>query len=156
MQLSEHGAQFIAHFEGFRSHLYDDPHGNCTIGYGHLVHMGPCNGSEPEQFKKGISEQQAIDLLREQAAGFAKQVDQMVTVPLDQERFDVLVDFVYNLGPGTLEQSTLLKDLNDKDYGAVPAQLERFDHAGLQVLPGLEVRRAAEAKLWETRQYPKF
>jgi GH24 family phage-related lysozyme (muramidase) len=45
-KLSKAGVRLIAGFEGFRSDLYDDAAGHCTIGYGHLVHMGNCDGSE--------------------------------------------------------------------------------------------------------------
>ena len=44
-RLSNAGAQFIGRFEGLRAHLYDDAAGHCTIGSGHLVHLGACNGS---------------------------------------------------------------------------------------------------------------
>lgn len=53
-KLSKTGARFIAGFEGFRSDLYDDAAGHCTIGYGHLVHRGRRNGSEPAEFRRGI------------------------------------------------------------------------------------------------------
>jgi GH24 family phage-related lysozyme (muramidase) len=40
-QLSERGAHFIGRFEGWRNKPYNDPTGNATIGFGHLIHMGP-------------------------------------------------------------------------------------------------------------------
>jgi lysozyme len=151
--LSEHGAQFIGRFEGFRSHLYNDAAGHCTIGYGHLVHHGNCNGSEPAEFKHGISEQEAERLLRHDAQSAADAVHQLVHVPLNQHQFDALVSFVYNLGAGAFAGSTLLKDLNAHKFSAVPGQLEQWTHAGGRVLPGLVTRRKAEARLFTTGHY---
>jgi lysozyme len=152
-QLSDAGAQFIGHFEGFRANLYNDAAGNCTIGYGHLVHSGPCNGSEPAEFKRGLSQQEAEELLRRDAQTAADAVRRFVHVPLDQAQFDALVSFVYNLGAGAFEGSTLLRDLNARDYAAVPGQLEEWTHAGGRVLPGLVARRQAEARLFTTGKY---
>jgi lysozyme len=151
--LSGHGAQFIGRFEGFRGNLYNDAAGHCTIGYGHLVHLGRCNGSEPAEFRSGIGEQQAEKLLRRDAQTAADAVRRFVHVPLDQAQFDALVSFVYNLGAGAFEGSTLLKDLNAHNFAAVPGQLEQWVHAGGQVLPGLVARRKAEARLFTTGRY---
>ena len=62
--LSVKGAAFIGHFEGFRGDLYNDPVGHCTIGFGHLVHHGPINGSEPAEFKRSITRERALELLQ--------------------------------------------------------------------------------------------
>jgi GH24 family phage-related lysozyme (muramidase) len=152
-RLSSKGAQFIGHFEGFRAHLYDDAAGHCTIGYGHLVHLGRCNGSEPAEFKRGLSQQEAEELLVHDAQQAADAVRRSVHVKLDQAQFDALVSFTYNLGAGAFEGSTLLKDLNAGHYSAVPGQLEEWTHAGGQVLPGLVTRRKAEAALFSHGTY---
>jgi lysozyme len=151
--LSGEGARFIGRFEGFRGSLYNDAAGHCTIGYGHLVHLANCNGSEPAEFKRGISEQEAEQLLRRDAQTAADAVRRFVHVPLDQAQFDALVSFVYNLGAGAFEGSTLLKDINAHNFAAVPGQLEQWVHAGGQVLPGLVTRRKAEARLFTTSRY---
>ena len=151
--LSERGAQFIGRFEGFRANLYNDAAGHCTIGYGHLVHHGACNGSEPAEFRRGISEQEAEALLRRDAQSAADAVHRLVRVPLNQQQFDALVSFVYNLGAGAFQSSTLLKDINAHNFAAVPGQLEQWTHAGGRVLPGLVTRRKAEARLFTTGHY---
>jgi lysozyme len=153
MQLSDQGVEFIARFEGFSATLYDDPAGHCTIGYGHLVHTGACNGSEPERFKRGITKKQGLRLLRKDAASAAGTVGDKVTVPLNQEQFDALVDFVFNLGAGNFSSSTLLKKLNQGQYSEVPSELDRWVFAGGKVLPGLVKRRKAEGTLFSTGDY---
>src|ERR1700674_3969990 len=47
--ISDQGTRFIAQFEGFDPKLVNDAAGHCTIGFGHLVHLGPCDGSEPAE-----------------------------------------------------------------------------------------------------------
>jgi lysozyme len=151
--LSPDGAKFIARFEGFRSHMYNDAANHCTIGYGHLVHYGPINGSEPEEFRRGLNEQQALDLLRQDAAKAVAAVRECVTVPLNQQQFDALVSFAYNEGGGALASSTLVKMLNQGQYDAIPEQLGRWNKAGNQVLQGLVTRRAAEGTLFTHGTY---
>src|SRR5918995_4220849 len=96
--LSDNGARFIARFEGFRSNLYDDAAGHCTIGYGHLVHRGRCDGSELAELRAGISEERALQLLRADAAAAADAVGRSVSVPLTEHQFDALVSFTFNVG----------------------------------------------------------
>jgi GH24 family phage-related lysozyme (muramidase) len=138
----------IARFEGFRPHLYNDAAGHCTIGFGHLVHHGPCDGTEAEHLRAGLSRQDALALLREDVAAKAGLVRDAVKVPLNQRQFDALVSFVFNVGEGNFGRSTLLRRLNAGKYDAVPAELRRWVKAGGRTLQGLVRRRAAEAALF--------
>jgi lysozyme len=151
--LSARGVEFIARFEGFRSELYDDPAGHCTIGFGHLVHRDRCNGGEPAALRAGITRQAALRLLRSDAAGAATAVRQSVTVGLAQHEFDALASFTFNLGAGRFRKSTLLERLNAGRKRDVPAQLELWTKANGKVLPGLVARRKAEARLFTTGNY---
>ncbi len=151
--VSEAGLQFIAKHEGLRLNLYNDPAGHCTIGVGHLVHLGNCNGSEPAEFRSGISEQRAYELLRSDANTAVQAVKNLVQVPLNQAQFDALTSFTFNLGAGNLQQSDLLERLNNGEYDAVPAELNRWVYGGGVVLPGLVARRQAEGKLFSTGAY---
>ncbi len=151
--LTKAGAQFIARFEGFSAKLYDDPAGHCTIGYGHLVHHGRCNGSEPAEFRRGITEERALQLLRRDAAGAAAEIRRSARVPLSRHQFDALVSFVFNVGTGAFRDSTLLRELNAGRYDAVPGQLDRWVKAGGQTLPGLVRRRKAEGVLFSEGRY---
>jgi len=152
-EVSDAGLRFIGRFEGFRSRLYDDPAGNCTIGFGHLVHLGPTNGSEPAELCAGITRSQALELLRADARAAADAVRTRVGVPLTQPQFDALVSFAYNVGPGAFAGSTLLRLLNGGAYAAVPGQLARWSKAQGRTLPGLVRRRAAEGELFARGAY---
>src|SRR5436305_504306 len=117
MHITEEGLRLIRDSEQFKSRLYNCPAGHCTVGYGHLVHRGNCCGDASElPFANGISEAEAENLLRREVAEHEMCIARLVKVPLDQSEFDALVDFEYNLGCGSLAQSTLLKKLNAGDY----------------------------------------
>jgi GH24 family phage-related lysozyme (muramidase) len=146
--LSTRGARLIAEFEGLRRKLYNDPAGHCTIGIGHLVHRGACNGREPAEFKRGITTQRAYQLLKRDAKRMEAAVNGL-GVPLNQNQFDALVSFTYNLGPGWTTQKTGIRDaLRARRYRAVPREMRKWVKAGGRTLPGLVRRRKAEGRLF--------
>jgi len=77
----------------------------------------------------------------------------MVKVPLEQNQFDAMVSWVFNLGSTNLSSSTLLKKLNNSEYDEVPSQIKRWNKAGGKVLDGLIRRREAEALLFEGKEW---
>lgn len=77
----------------------------------------------------------------------------LVKVALNQHQRDALISFTFNLGQGNLRDSTLLKKLNAGDYGAVPAELDKWIKAGGRTLPGLVKRRAGEGALFAQGRY---
>ena len=152
-RLSQKGAAFIAHFEGLKLKLYNDPVGHATIGVGHLVHKGPINGSEAAEFKRGITRERAFELLQQDAASAADEISRSVKVALTQAQADALISFTFNVGTGAFRDSTLLRLLNGGDYTSVPAQLDRWTKASGQTLPGLVTRRKAEGALFRNGTY---
>jgi len=142
MQLSTAGLDLLKLAEGFRSEPYTDAAGVPTIGYGHRLLPG-------ESFPHGITEQQGLTMLQDDIRRAEAAVSHLVRVPLNQGQFDALVDFVFNLGPGRLAASTLLKELNAGRYDAAANQFQRWDHAGAYELESLRARRQAELRLWQ-------
>jgi lysozyme len=148
--ISPAGVGFIGRWEGFRGQLYDDPLGHCTIGFGHLVHRGRCDGSEPARFKRGITRRRGLKLLRKDIADYEAAVNTLVVVALNRQQFDALVSFAYNVGTNAFGTSTLLRKLNRGDYQSVPGELMRWTNSGL---PGLVTRRRAEGELFRDGTY---
>jgi len=151
MKTSDAGLKLIAEFEGFGAKLYNDPAGHCTIGYGHLLHLGACDGrSEEVPYKGSITIAQAQALLGEDVVRYEAYVKQYVRVPLNQSQFDALVSFCYNVGGGGLKNSSVVTVINQGRYDAVCAELRQYVHGvGMDVpLPGLVRRREAECKLF--------
>lgn len=141
MQLSAAGLDLIKRAEGFRSQVYRDVAGFLTIGYGHRL-------AAAESFPGGITTEEATTILAKDVQQAERGVAGLVKVDLTQGQFDALVDFCFNLGPGRLAGSTLLRELNAGRHEAAAQQLLVWDHAAGQVNAGLKARREAEFALW--------
>jgi lysozyme len=140
MKTSQAGIDLIKSFEGCKLRAYQDSVGIWTIGVGHT---GPdvCAGVT-------VSDQEAISLLQMDLHEAEEAVDRLVTAPLNQNEFDALVSFTFNLGEGNLKKSTLLKYLNQMRYEDAANEFPRWNRAGGQILPGLTRRREAEKRLF--------
>ena len=144
MEISQEGIALIKKFEGCELEAYKCAAGVWTIGYG-----------STKDVKKGdsMSQEDADKLLLHEIKEYDGYVNDLVEVNLEQNQFDSLCSFCYNLGPQSLKSSTLLKVLNAKDYEGVPAQIKRWNKAGGKVLQGLVRRREAEALLFEGKDW---
>lgn len=149
MRLSANGARFIADHEGTYLKRYNDPVGHCTVGIGHLLHYGPCDGRKGE-FDLPSKEAAWQLLIDDVERSYAPAVRRLITYPLNQNQFDALVSFTYNNGVGSLEESTLRRVINAGELHRVPQELARWVNAGKppRPLPGLVRRRREEAELF--------
>ena len=139
---SNAGFALTKKFEGLRLTAYQDQVGVWTIGYGHTgpeVHGGMT-----------ITEDQADLLLHSDVARAVTCVNRAVTANIVQPQFDAMVDFVFNLGCGRLLGSTLLRNVNAREFDLAAEQFLLWDHAGGVVVPGLLVRRQAEMALFQS------
>jgi lysozyme len=139
MKISQAGIDLIKKFEGCRLVAYRDAVNVLTIGYGHTNSV---------RTAQRINQAEAEALLRQDLEEFEKGVEAAVTVPLNQNQFDALVSFSFNLGLGNLRKSTLLDYVNAKNFAAAAKEFQRWDKAGGRVLLGLTRRREAEAALF--------
>ena len=142
--ISQEGLSLIKKFEGCELKAYMCSADVLTIGYGHTATV-----HETMEITQEVADQ----LLAEDIEKFESYVNQYVEVPLEQCEFDALVAWTFNLGPGNLKESTLLKVLNEGKKSEVPAQMKRWNKAGGNVLQGLVRRREAEALLWEGKEW---
>jgi lysozyme len=140
------GIELIKSFEGFRGKPYKCPAGVPTIGYGATFYP---NGKKVTMADKEITEQDATDLLRHMLESFEKYVDSYCRDDVNQNQFDALVSFAYNLGPANLKSSTLLKKVNSNPNDeTIRAEFMKWVKAGGKTLKGLVRRREAEANLY--------
>jgi len=139
---SSNGLNLTMQSEGLELKAYQDSVGVWTIGYGHT-------GSD---VKRGlvITQPQAEILLAADVAWAVTAVNKAVTAPINQNQFDAMVDFTFNLGAANFTTSTLLRLLNAGDYAGAAAQFIRWNKAGGKVLAGLTKRRQAETTLFNT------
>ncbi|RJX83508.1 lysozyme [Pseudomonas sp. LS-2] len=142
MRTSQKGIDLIKSAEGLRLVAYPDPATGAepwTIGYGST--RGVVKGMK-------ITEEQAERMLMNDIARFEPELDRLVKVSLNQNQWDALMSFVYNLGTPNLASSTLLKLLNAGDYARAADQFPRWNKAAGKELSGLTKRRAAEQALF--------
>ena len=131
-------ARFVAKWEGFLSTAYLDRIASppvWTIGYGHTgdVHEG-----------QTVSKAQARRILADDLRGAARAVAKAVKVPLSVRQRIALISIVFNVGPGALDDTHLINDLNAKRYKAAADRFLEWNHAGGVVVEGLTRRREAE------------
>lgn len=135
------GLTLIKSFEGLSLEKYRDAVGKWTIGYGHLILPN-------ENFPQALSKVEAEDLLRADLGTTERGIHRLVTVALNQNQFDALVAFAFNVGLGNLQNSTLLRLLNQGQYQEAADQFPRWNKAGGKILAGLTRRRDAERALF--------
>ncbi|MCK5746144.1 MAG: lysozyme, partial [Oricola sp.] len=146
MQTSKDGMNILRALEGKVLTAYKDIAGIWTIGYGHT---GP-------DVKPGmtITDKEAEQLLNADLIPREKAVSELVTVALNQNEFDALVSFVYNVGAAAFRGSTALKRLNRGDRVGAADALTWWNKATvggvLREVLGLTRRRAAEKALFLT------
>ena len=150
LKTGPNGLALVRSEEGTIYHLYNDIAHNCTVGTGHLVHMGPISGAATEApYVHGCTAAQELALLQHDLSYAEHTVNFHVTVVLNQNEFDALVDFTFNEGSGTFQRSTLLELLNAGKKSALPAEFAKYNEAGGKVSKDLTDRREHEVTLFQ-------
>ncbi len=148
----EAAAELCRRFEGFRAKPYLCPAGIPTIGYGSTYYS---DGRKVQLTDPPMTEVEARALLMaELEHTYAPGVKRLcpglfadAVTTGDWGKFNAIVDFVYNLGIGRLQTSTLRRKINAKDWDGAKEQLMLWTRGGGKVLPGLVKRRQAECAL---------
>ncbi|EDV3146869.1 lysozyme [Salmonella enterica] len=139
MKTSDNGRAFIRAREGVKLAAYQDGGGVWTIGYGHT------RGVKQGQV---INHEQADEFLDSDLRQVESCISERVTVALNQNQFDALVSFVFNVGRQAFSDSTLLKKLNEGNYRAAADQFTRWVYDNDKFVQGLYNRRVAERDLF--------
>lgn len=117
MRTSSIGRLKISVREGRRKKAYKDTKGIWTIGVGHT---GP-------EVREGLTISDAeIDRLLEYDLKWAEEAVNSVKAPLNQNMFDALVSFVFNIGDTAFLASTMKKLLDVGDYKGAWQQFDRW------------------------------
>ncbi|TAJ93287.1 MAG: lysozyme [Gammaproteobacteria bacterium] len=149
MDVPQAAIELAKRFEGFERKVkrgveitavpYICPAGFWTIGYGHL-----CDPKHPP-----ISDAEAeVYLARDLQTALVATLRYCPVLTTEPEgRLAAIVDFTFNLGAGRLQTSTLKRRINQRDWAVAGQEMRRWVYGGGKVLPGLVVRREAEANL---------
>lgn len=142
MTVSQKGLDLIKSFEGLRLNAYLDSVNVPTIGYGTTVYP---NGKKVK-IGDSCTSDQAEEYLQTDINRRAAAVGE---IGVNQNQFDAILSFCYNLGLGAWNKSTLRKKIivNSNDP-TIRDEFMRWNRAGGKVLEGLTKRRKAEADLY--------
>ena len=142
MTTSDLGIELIKKHEGFRSKAYRCSANVLTIGFGHTLNVKSTDV---------IDKAQAEYFLRQDVEFAEKEVNKH-NLNINQNQFDALVSFVFNLGVGNFTRSTLLRKIkSNANDPTIRKEFERWIYAGGKVLNGLVRRRKEEADLYFTK-----
>jgi lysozyme len=147
MKISQTGIDLIKSFEGLKLTAYKCSAGVPTIGYGSTFYPDLKAVKMGDKLK---NIQEAEELLKVTLIEFEKNVSALFyNVILNQNQFDALVSFAFNLGTGALAKSTLFKKakINPNDK-TISLEFAKWVNAGGKKLPGLIRRRKAESDLY--------
>ena len=140
------GVELIKKYEGFRSKPYKCEAGVATIGYGATYYP---NGQKVKLTDPAIDEKHASLLLEAMLNPYEKAVDSYCRDDINQNQFDALVSFAYNLGNSALKSSTLLKKANaNPNDKTIRNEFLKWRFAGGKELKGLINRRKDESELY--------
>lgn len=145
-KVGKKGLDLIKKFEGLKLKPYLCSAGVPTIGYGNTLYE---DGRKVSMKDSVITESRATELLSYSLRNLEQQVDSFCRDDINQNQFDALVSFAFNLGPYNLKSSTLLKKVNKNPKDpTIRDEFMRWTKAGGKVLKGLVERRKAEADLY--------
>lgn len=142
MKTSNRGIDLIKQFEGLFLKPYKavPTEQYLTIGYGHY-------GKDVTADMR-LTKVEAEELLKKDLVKYEGFVNDFVKVAINQNMFDSLVSFTYNVGGGALQKSTLLEKINEKDFVGASKEFLKWNKSGGKVYQGLVKRRASECALF--------
>ncbi len=143
MKISGNGMALIKKYEGCKLFAYRDSVGIPTVGYGHTknVMMG-----------MAITQKQADEFLLADIAPVEKALNNL-HINFSQQQFDALCSWIFNLGIGNFNSSTMKKKIvGGASDLEITDQLVKWHNAGGKPLLGLKRRRVAEANMFIGRE----
>lgn len=156
MRFSEIGQEKLKKIEGFKAQVYKDSEGNPTIGYGHMLKRG-------ENFV-AITPAGASKLLLDDIAPIERFLNNYIKPKLNQNQFDALIMFIYNIGETAFLNSSVFSDIQKGDFQEATLPWGKWINITKKVkhpktgeivkklipVQGLINRRAQEIKLFNT------
>ncbi|MAZ68785.1 MAG: hypothetical protein CMG49_05410 [Candidatus Marinimicrobia bacterium] len=146
MKINAEGLNIIKHFEGFSPTVYLCPANRWTIGYGSTwdKQRKPVTKSHPP-----ITEEDGEYLLRQELDHCYYAIDKLVTAEITENMHSALCSFIFNVGSGNFQSSTMRMKLNRGNYEGASAEFPKWRRAGGKILQGLVRRRTMERELFD-------
>jgi lysozyme len=157
MKVSHSAILMIKHHEGVRYKPYKCPAALWTVGVGHVLYPAQTALKAPDRLSYPLkpadtrvwSTEEVDALLSADLSRFEQGVSRYCPAAVgNQNQFDALVSFAFNLGLGTLQRSTLRAKFNRGEFDNAAEEFMKFTKAGGKVLRGLLNRRTDERALF--------
>ena len=147
MKTSPKGIELIKHFEGCKLKAYLCPAGKWTIGIGTTMYSDGRVVSQNDV----CTEQQAYEYLMFDLDNFERKINRHFKT-LNQDQFDALVSWAYNLGFGNLLTSTLKRKIleNPNNFPVIEKEWLKWKFINKTPSEGLLRRRKSEFHLYST------
>ena len=116
--------------------------------------------SDWSKFKGGLTEAEALSLLKADLAPFVNNIRNKVKVSVTQHQFDAMVILAFNIGLAGFSSSSVLKMVNDPSattsYTTLENAWKAWDKSQGKVSRGLKNRRQAEWNIYNKGVYAKW
>jgi len=146
--MSPAGLAFLVSCEAYRGGAYNDSRGNCTIGYGHLLHHGPCSAQERSSLF--VDPSAAFALFTQDVHNTADLLNASLMGSVNQQQYDALLSLAFNMGAPGLQTHDVWTDVAAGNLAAAPAAIRSLSAGGA----GIPFRRANEANIFSSGAYP--
>jgi len=143
--INEAGLDLIKHYEGWRASVYMCSAARATIGYGSTWDR---NGDAVTLEHADITPQQGEYLLLREVRHSEATIRKLIKAELTPNMFSSLCSFVYNVGSGNFQRSTLRMKLNRGQYTDASNEFRKWKKAGGKTIRGLVIRRREETRLF--------
>jgi lysozyme len=147
LHINEAGLDLIKHYEGWRSSPYLCSAARATIGWGSTWDR---NGNAVTLDHLDITKEQGEYLLLREVRHSEKAIRKLVKTELTENMFSSLCSFIYNVGSGNFQKSTMRMKLNRGQYESAADEYPKWRKAGGRIIKGLVRRRKQERELFLT------
>ena len=141
--VSKQGLMEIIQHEAIVQTRYKDSAGVWTIGVGHTKSAG---APDPKTFTATMAVKDVLALFKHDLRRYEKDVNDAVTVALEQHEFDALVSFHFNTGG--IKKASLTDSINAGDKAKAAGQFLNWSKP-----PEIIPRRKKEQKLFASGSY---
>ena len=110
MTIDRNGFDLLVKLEGLKTKAYKDSKGVWTIGIGSTYYA---NGNKVKEGDT-LTKEQCFELFELTKYKYEKPINYGVKIPINQNQFNALFCFCYNVGQTGFANSTLLRVINSK------------------------------------------
>lgn len=145
LRINEAGLELIKHWEGWRESPYLCSAARPTIGYGSTWDR---HGNAVTLDHPNITKKQGEYLLQREVRHSEAAIRKLVKAELTENMFSSLCSFIYNVGSGNFQSSTMRMKLNRGLHEDAANEFKKWRKAGGRVVRGLVLRRKQERELF--------